>query len=114
MRLLLSVGLVLAWAMPVIAATTVYQWLFDQRFGVVNWVLRRARLRTPWPTTTGPAASCSTFFVVSLLIVWASIPFVALNLYAATTTIPRELYEAAAHGRRERLAELHGRSPSRS
>ncbi|GAA2920753.1 hypothetical protein GCM10020221_16150 [Streptomyces thioluteus] len=41
LRLLLSLGLVLAWAMPTVAATTVFQWLFAQRFGVVNYVLDR-------------------------------------------------------------------------
>ncbi|MFH8365660.1 carbohydrate ABC transporter permease [Streptomyces sp. NPDC018031] len=95
MRLLLSVGLVLAWAMPVIAATTVYQWLFAQRFGVVNWVLDKLGWHSmadyDW---TGD--QFSTFFVVTVLLVWQSIPFVAINLYAATTTIPKELYEAAA------------------
>jgi N,N'-diacetylchitobiose transport system permease protein len=95
MRLLLSSGLVLAWAMPIIAATTVYQWLFAQRFGVVNWVLAKAGFSSMadynWTGT-----QLSTFFVVSLLIVWTSVPFVAINLYAATTTISRELYEAAA------------------
>ncbi|KUJ64360.1 sugar ABC transporter permease [Streptomyces albus subsp. albus] len=95
MRLLLSTGLVLAWAMPVIAATTVYQWLFAQRFGVVNWVLDalgwHAMADYNW---TG--SQFSTFFVITVLLVWQSIPFVAINLYAATTTIPKELYEAAA------------------
>ncbi|WP_432028151.1 carbohydrate ABC transporter permease [Streptomyces sp. 1222.5] len=95
MRLLLLVGLVLAWAMPVIAATTVYQWLFAQRFGVVNWVLDKLG----WHSMADHnwlATQFSTFAVVTLLIVWQSVPFVAINLYAATTTIPRELYEAAA------------------
>ncbi|AQA13980.1 sugar ABC transporter permease [Streptomyces samsunensis] len=95
MRLLLSVGLVLSWAMPPIAATTVFQWLFATRFGVVNWVLDalgwHSMAHYNW---TG--GQFSTFFVITLLIVWQSIPFVAINLYAATTTIPGELYEAAA------------------
>ncbi|MGW8380104.1 sugar ABC transporter permease [Streptomyces sp. ODS28] len=95
MRLLLSVGLVLAWAMPIIAATTVYQWLFAQRFGVVNWVLAKLGFAS-MADYNWTGSQLSTFFVVSLLIVWTSIPFVAINLYAATTTIPRELYEAAA------------------
>lgn len=95
MRLLLSVGLVLAWAMPVIAATTVYQWLFAQRFGVVNWVLDAVGFHS-MADFNWTGGQLSTFFVISLLIVWTSIPFVAINLYAATTTIPRELYEAAA------------------
>ncbi|WP_369192366.1 carbohydrate ABC transporter permease [Streptomyces sp. R08] len=95
MRLLLMLGLVLAWAMPVIAATTVYQWLFAQRFGVVNWVLDKLG----WHSMAAYdwlGSQLSTFSVVTLLIVWQSIPFVAINLYAAATTIPRELYEAAA------------------
>jgi N,N'-diacetylchitobiose transport system permease protein len=96
MRLLLSIGLVLAWAMPVIAATTVYQWLFAQRFGVVNWVLDRLLGLHEVADFNWTGSQLSTFFVVTVLIVWQSIPFVALNLYAATTTIPAELYEAAA------------------
>lgn len=95
MRVLLLLGLVFAWAMPVIAATTVYQWLFAQRFGVVNWVLDKIGFHSMadydwW------AGQYSTFFVLVVLIVWQSIPFVAINLYAATTTIPKELYEAAS------------------
>ncbi|MFD8938257.1 carbohydrate ABC transporter permease [Streptomyces sp. NPDC059578] len=95
MRITLLLGLVLAWAMPIIAATTVFQWLFAQRFGVVNYVFVQLGFEDMadhnWLGT-----QFSTFAVVTLLIVWQSIPFVAINLYAATTTIPRELYEAAA------------------
>lgn len=94
MRLFLSIALILAWAMPVVAATTVYTWLFDSQFGVVNWGLDRlgwhSMLHYNW---TG--SQYSTFFVIILLIVWASIPFVAFNMYAGLTTIPKELYEAA-------------------
>lgn len=95
MRTLLMVGLVLAWAMPVIAATTVYQWLFAQRFGVVNYVLDKIGFHS-MADYSWTGGQMSTFFVVVVLIVWQSIPFVAINLYAATTTIPKELYEAAS------------------
>ncbi|MFE9763414.1 carbohydrate ABC transporter permease [Streptomyces sp. NPDC005808] len=95
MRLTLLLGLVLAWAMPMVAATTVYQWLFAQRFGVVNWMLDRLGWHSMadynWFGT-----QFSTFSVIILLLVWQSVPFVAINLYAASTTIPKELYEAAA------------------
>ena len=40
-RLLVQSGLLLAWAMPVLAALTVWQWLFDTQYGVVNWLLTR-------------------------------------------------------------------------
>ncbi|WP_328331289.1 MULTISPECIES: carbohydrate ABC transporter permease [unclassified Streptomyces] len=95
MRLLLMLGLVLAWAMPVIAATTVYQWLFAQRFGVVNYVLDTLGWHS-MADFNWTGSQFSTFSVVTLLIVWQSIPFVAINLYAASTTIPKELYEAAS------------------
>ncbi|MGI5470800.1 carbohydrate ABC transporter permease [Streptomyces sp. CA-132043] len=95
MRLTLLFGLVLAWAMPPIAATTVYQWLFAQRFGVVNWVLDKLG-RHSMADFNWTGSQFSTFFVIIVLIVWQSVPFVAINLYAATTTIPKELYEAAA------------------
>ena len=38
-RLLVQTGLLLAWAMPVVASLTVWQWLFDTQYGVVNYVL---------------------------------------------------------------------------
>lgn len=95
MRVTLLIGLVLAWAMPVIAATTVYQWLFASRFGVVNWVLDKIGFHS-MAEYNWTGSQASTFFVITVLIVWQSIPFVAINLYAATTTIPKELYEAAA------------------
>ena len=39
MRTALSVALLLAWATPALTATIVWQWIFDARYGVVNWVL---------------------------------------------------------------------------
>lgn len=55
MRIMVTTGLVLAWASPVIATTTVFQWLFASRLGVVNWVLVELGFEsfegTPgWPT----------------------------------------------------------------
>ncbi len=94
MRLFLSLGLVLAWAMPVVAGTTVYQWLFDTRYGVVNWGLAKVG----WHSMAGYnwfGQQFSTFSVITLMIVWQSVPFVALNLYAGLTTVSAELFEAA-------------------
>ncbi|MFD5186778.1 carbohydrate ABC transporter permease [Streptomyces sp. NPDC058357] len=95
MRLTLMLGLVLAWAMPIVASSTVYQWLFASRFGVVNYVLDKLGWHS-MADYNWTGSQFSTFFVVTLMIVWGSIPFVAINLYAATTTIAKELYEAAA------------------
>ncbi|WBB63213.1 sugar ABC transporter permease [Streptomyces sp. WMMC500] len=94
MRLTLLMALVLAWAMPIIAATTVYQWLFAERYGVVNWILDKLGWHS-MADYSWTSSQFSTFFVITVMLVWTSIPFVAINLYAATTTIAKELYEAA-------------------
>src|SRR5262249_39098413 len=41
-KLLVSAGLLLAWAMPPITATVVWGWLFDTDNGVINYVLVNA------------------------------------------------------------------------
>jgi len=93
MRLAVSIALVLAWATPPLTATVVWQWLFDTQFGVVNWVLSAAGFgdfsNHSWFDT-----GLSTFAIITLIIIWQAIPFVALTLYAGLTAIPRELYEA--------------------
>jgi N,N'-diacetylchitobiose transport system permease protein len=87
-------SLVLAWAMPVVAATTVFQWLFHSEFGVVNWSLTALGFdsfeRYPW-FAHGSAA----FAILVTLVVWQSVPFAAITLYSALTTVPAELQEAA-------------------
>jgi N,N'-diacetylchitobiose transport system permease protein len=93
-RVALSVALVLAWAVPPISATVIFQWLFDTQFGVVNWVL--TSLGGDFTNHSWFATGISTFGIITLLVVWQAIPLVALSLYAATTSVGDELYEAAA------------------
>ncbi|MEU9235947.1 carbohydrate ABC transporter permease [Streptomyces subrutilus] len=87
-------SLVLAWAMPVVAATTVFQWLFHSEFGVVNWALTSLGAesfeRYPW-FANGTAA----YAILVTLVVWQSVPFAAITLYSALTTVPAELHESA-------------------
>jgi N,N'-diacetylchitobiose transport system permease protein len=87
-------ALVLAWAMPVVAATTVFQWLFHSRFGIVNHTLTGLGFTSfedyPW-LAHGSAA----FVILVALVVWQSVPFAAITLYSALTTVPSELLEAA-------------------
>ncbi len=92
-RIVVQSGLLLAWAMPVIAVLTVWQWMFDAQYGVVNHVLTAAGLDfeghswliNPW----------SFFMVATLIVVWMSIPFVAFTIYAGLTQVPGEILEAA-------------------
>lgn len=94
MRLALSLSLVMAWAMPVVASATVFRWLFDTQFGIMNWVMRSLGF-DGYEQHNWFESGFSTLVIVTMLIVWASVPFVALNLYAGLTTISGEVYEAA-------------------
>ncbi len=94
LRLLVMGCLVLTWATPIIAATTVFQWLFQSRLGVVNWVLVQLGFEQ-FQDYTWFANGSSTFGILVALIVWQSVPFAALSLYSAMTTVPSELYESA-------------------
>ncbi|WP_395245909.1 carbohydrate ABC transporter permease [Agromyces sp. MMS24-K17] len=93
-RLTLQISLLLAWAMPVVAAMTVWIWLFDRRRGVVNYLLDMIpgvdMNRFSW------LSNPLTFFIVaSVIVVWMSVPFVAFSVYAGLTQVSDEVLEAA-------------------
>ncbi|WP_103503168.1 MULTISPECIES: carbohydrate ABC transporter permease [Streptomyces] len=94
MRLVFSISLVLAWAMPIIPSTTVFRWIFDTQFGLMNWLMRTLGF-SGYEQHNWFDSGFSTLTIASLLIVWMSVPFVALNLYAGLTTVSGEIYEAA-------------------
>ena len=94
-RLTLQVALLLAWSMPVVAAMTIWIWLFDRRRGVVNYLLDLIpgvqMNRFDW------LSSPVTFLLVaSIIVVWMSVPFVAFSVYAGLTQVSDEVLEAAA------------------
>jgi N,N'-diacetylchitobiose transport system permease protein len=93
-RTVLSVGMVIAWATPVIIGAVVFTWLFDAEFGVVNYLLSGAGLcdcrHHSWFADQWSALS-----VLVLLVVWGAVPFAALSIYAGLLTVPAELAEAA-------------------
>jgi N,N'-diacetylchitobiose transport system permease protein len=95
MRLLLTTGLVLVWAMPVVVAVNIWVWMFDFEFGVFNWALTELGVgdyvNHDWfeNPTTGLA-------IVMGVVVWGAIPFVAITIFAGLTQVPRELVEAAS------------------
>lgn len=94
MRLLISAGLLLAWATPPVSAATVFKWLFDEQYGVINWMVSKL---TPldWSQHSWFDSQLPAFTVIVLCVVWQSIPFVALTLYAGLTTVPDTILEAA-------------------
>ena len=93
-RVLLTAGLVLVWAMPPVVAVQVWYWMTNFQNGVLNHVLSELGVgdysQHDWYATT-----FSKLAMVTLLVVWGAIPFVAITVYAGLAQVPRELVEAA-------------------
>jgi N,N'-diacetylchitobiose transport system permease protein len=94
-RLILQIVLLLAWAMPVISTTTVFQFLFDQNYGILNKTLVKLGFTSfahyDWFTT-----SFATLTIIIVMIAWQGIPFASFTLYAGLLAVPGDLYEASS------------------
>ncbi len=93
-RLVLQISMLLTWAMPVIAAMTAWQWLFDTRYGVINWALKGLGFST-FENHNWLIEPMSFFFVAGVIVIWMSVPFVAFTAYAALTQVSEETLEAS-------------------
>jgi N,N'-diacetylchitobiose transport system permease protein len=93
-RVAMSVAMMLTWAMPQLVAAQVFVWMVDADFGVINWLIGQIPgvnfAKHSWfaDTTQG-------WIVITALVVWGAIPFLAITLYAGLSQVPKELTEAA-------------------
>lgn len=94
-RTFLQITLVLAWATPILATTTVFQWIFDQQYGILNKTLVKLGLDS-FQGYSWFSSGASTLTVIGILVVWQAVPFVCFTIYAGLLQAPQELYEAAA------------------
>jgi N,N'-diacetylchitobiose transport system permease protein len=94
LRLLLTLGLVLVWAMPQVVAVQIWSWMTNSQNGILNYILTELHVgdyfQHNWYETT-----FSQYSMVTTLIVWGALPFVAITVYAALSQVPHELVEAA-------------------
>jgi N,N'-diacetylchitobiose transport system permease protein len=93
-RVPLTAGLVLVWAMPPVVGVQVWYWMTNFENGIVNYVLTRLHVgdfvQHDWYATP-----FSQLGLVTALIVWGAIPFVVVTVYAGLAQVPGELVEAA-------------------
>jgi multiple sugar transport system permease protein len=89
-----KLAILVPWATPPIVAVVIWRFMLDAQNGIVNAVLVKsgivdnpvaffADLRTVWPS-------------VVTIIVWNTVPLIALSVLASLQSIPEELNEAAA------------------
>ncbi len=93
MRTLVTVGLLLAWAMPALTAIVIWGWMFDAEYGVVNYLLASVGLGEAGHSWL--IDPLSFFAVATIVVTWQSVPFVAFTLYAGLTQVSDDVLEAA-------------------
>jgi N,N'-diacetylchitobiose transport system permease protein len=94
-RITLQVCMLLAWGTPVLATMTVWQWLFDSQYGVINWLLAEPLGMTGMRYHSWLIQPLSFYFIATVIVVWMSVPFVVFSVYAGLLQVPDECVEAA-------------------
>lgn len=86
--------LLLAWMLPTVVSGSVFRWMFDGDFGVLNYALRELSLideKRYWLLDPDTALAGTI-----LANIWVGIPFNMVLLLAGLQNIPTTLYEAAS------------------
>ena len=94
-NLFFGIAVLLPWAVPAIAASAIFKWLFDSRYGFVNWALVNIGFDR-FEDYAWFAGRFSAYVAIFVTVVWQSFPFIALSLLAGLQTIPKETLHAAA------------------
>lgn len=84
---------IIPWASSVPISAMIWQWTYNNDFGLLNHTLRALKIwgNPPiWLAEPRPA-----FFANLWVDIWCGIPFMALVFLAGLQAIPQELYEAA-------------------
>ncbi len=91
---MLGVLVMLPWAVPAVAGSIVWQWMFHDQYGIINWALASIGMvgfdGFPWFNNRYTA-----FFAIGMVVVWQGFPFVALCLLAGLKSVSGEVLEAA-------------------
>jgi len=81
------------WAIPTVVASQMWRFLFNDRYGLFNYVLFGAATDRYWAPLAEPGLALAAIMAAD---VWKTSSFAALIILAGLQGIPRELYEAAS------------------
>jgi len=93
-RTALRIAFLTPWMVAPAIGATIWLWMLEPQFGVVNYLLQAAGvIAAPLAWLGVPSLAFASVVAVD---VWRGTPFVMLLMLAGLQTIPREQYEAAA------------------
>jgi N,N'-diacetylchitobiose transport system permease protein len=93
-RLLMMIAMMFVWALPQLVAAQIFRWITDSDFGVVNYLIDKLP-GVDYQNHSWFVSPAQGWLVITTLVVWAGIPFLAITLNAGLTQVPKELIEAA-------------------
>jgi multiple sugar transport system permease protein len=87
-------GLLLSgWQIPSVVTGTIFLWLFNIDYGLVNFILTSLNMiKEPIGWVTQANTALTTVIIVNI---WLGIPFNTIMLTAGITSLPEDVYEAA-------------------
>lgn len=92
-RGVLRAAVLIPWAIPTVVSAQMWAWMFNDVFGVLNYMLQSLGLiAEPIAWTASPDTALAAVIMVD---VWKTTPFMALLILAGLQMLPGEIYEAA-------------------
>lgn len=85
--------LLMPWIVPTVVAALLWKWIFNQQYGIFNYVLHSLGLIPSFKAWIGDPSLA--LFSVTLANIWKGFPFHMIVLLAALQTIPPDIVEAA-------------------
>jgi multiple sugar transport system permease protein len=86
--------IIVPWAIPIAIGVIAWRWMFDSLYSVINWVpVHLGLMAPPGPNWLGDPGLA--LWSVTLVNVWRGLPFSAIILMAALTSIPQDILDAA-------------------
>ncbi|MBB3962845.1 carbohydrate ABC transporter permease [Rhizobium metallidurans] len=92
-RGLARAAILVPWAIPVVVATKIWEWMLNDQFGVINKILTGLGVVDHGIAWT--ASSSLIMGVVIFIDVWMTTPFMVLLILAGLQLISPEIFEAA-------------------
>jgi len=93
-RRILSVLILLPWAMPSVVNGLMWKWIYDPNYGLLNGTLLQAGLIERYKIWLGDPDK--TILMIANAAVWKQLPLAAILLLVTMKAIPADLYRAAA------------------
>jgi multiple sugar transport system permease protein len=81
------------WLLPLVVSSSVWQWMFQQDYGIINYVLVSLGLvesKIPW--LVNPTNALISVIITNI---WIGIPFSMAVFHSGLQALPREILEAA-------------------